>query len=189
VVEAAEEDFQKRVKQTQIWYAEAYQELTAHREQVSQSWTELLLKQSDMEKAQEEATQRIAVEEALLTERRIALDAHEEDLAAREQALAAKLRSKDEEIEKLAARRTQELEQKHKEALEALTADHAGKLKEAVNAVEAAEAAKIELGDKVKRLEVDLEELGKELSTLKGDREKTLHTLAEMQVAMSDKTK
>jgi hypothetical protein len=36
---------------------------------------------------------------------------------------------------------------------------------------------------------VDLEEHGNELSTLKGDREKTLHTLAEMQVAMSDKTK
>jgi septal ring factor EnvC (AmiA/AmiB activator) len=41
----------------------------------------------------------------------------------------------------------------------------------------------------VKKLEADLEEHGKELSTLKGDREKTLHTLAEMQVAMSDKTK
>jgi lantibiotic modifying enzyme len=31
IVEAAEADFQKHIKQTQVWYAEAYQELTAHR--------------------------------------------------------------------------------------------------------------------------------------------------------------
>src|SRR3990170_8181624 len=106
----------------------------------------------------------------------------------REKALAAKLRGKDEEIEKLVTRRTQELEQKHKEALEALTVDHAGKLKETINAATAAEATKNELSDKVKKLEADLEERNKELLTLKGDREKTLHSLAEMQVAVSDKT-
>jgi hypothetical protein len=54
--------------------------------------------------------QRAAAEEARLTECRIGLDAHEEDLAAREEALAAKLRRKDEEIKKLVAQRTQELE-------------------------------------------------------------------------------
>src|SRR3990170_2593723 len=107
----------------------------------------------------------------------------------REKALAAKLRGKDEEIEKLVARRTQELEQKYKEALEALTVDHAGKLKETIDAATAAEAAKNELSNKVKKLEADLEERIKELSTLKGDREKTLHSLAEMQVAVSDKAK
>ena len=32
VVEAAEADFQKRVEETQVWYAEAFQELTAGRE-------------------------------------------------------------------------------------------------------------------------------------------------------------
>lgn len=38
-----------------------------------------------------------------MRERRILLDAQEEDLAAREEALAAKLHGKDEEIEKLVA--------------------------------------------------------------------------------------
>ena len=82
VVEAAEGDFQKRVEQMRVWYTEALQELTASREQVSQGWTDLLLRQSDMEKVQEEATQRIAAEDALLMERRIGIDAHEEDLTA-----------------------------------------------------------------------------------------------------------
>ena len=58
------------------------------------------------------------------------LDAHEEDLAAREEALAAKLHGKDEEIEKLVVQRTQELEQRHKEALNAQAQVQAGKVKE-----------------------------------------------------------
>jgi hypothetical protein len=62
-------------------------------------------------------------------------------------------------------------------------------LKEAINAVEAAEAAKNELGDRVKRLEADLVDHCKELSSLKADREKTLYSLAEMQTTISDKTK
>lgn len=103
VVEATEADFQKSVEETQVWYAEAFQELTADREQLNQSWSEFLLKQSDAEKAQEEAAQQAAAEEARLTKRRVGLDAYEEDLAAREEALAAKLRGKDEEIEKLVA--------------------------------------------------------------------------------------
>lgn len=41
----------------------------------------------------------------------------------------------------------------------------------------------------MKRLEADLEGHGKEISTLKADREKTLYSLAEMQTAISDKTK
>lgn len=146
------------------------------------------MKQSDIEKAQEDATQQATAEEARLTGRRVGLDAHEEDLAAREKALANRLRGKDEEVDKLVAQRTQELEQKHKEALEALAADHVGKLKEAVDAAGAAEAAKNELEQKVKKLEVDFEDHDK-LSTLKAEREKTLYSLAEMQTAMSDKIK
>jgi DNA repair exonuclease SbcCD ATPase subunit len=124
-----------------------------------------------------------------LTQRRVGLDAYAEDLAAREAALAAKLRSKDEELEKLVAQRTQELEQKHKEALEAHITDHASKLKEAVDAAEAAEAAKNKLAGKVEELEADLEKHGKEISTLKADREKTLHSLAEMHTTISGKIK
>ena len=133
VVEAAKADLQKCVEQMQVWFAEAWQELKMGREQLSQSWDELLLKQSDIEKAQEEAAQQAAAEDARLRERCVGLDAHEEDLAAREEALAAKLRGKDQEIENLVMQRTQELEQEHKKTLEALVLDHTDKLKKAIN--------------------------------------------------------
>ena len=81
------------------------------------------------------------------------------------------------------------MEQEHKKALDALVLDHAGKLKEAVDTTETAKAAKRKLADKVKKLEADLAEDGKDLSTLKDDREKTLYSLAEMQTTISDKTK
>lgn len=45
----------------------------------------------------------MAAEEAALNMQKIGLDAHEEDLTTREAALAAKLGSKDEEIESLVA--------------------------------------------------------------------------------------
>lgn len=173
----------------QAWFAEAFQELKTGQEQVNQSWNDLLLKQSDVERAQEEAKQQAAAEEARLRELRVGLEAHDDDLTAREKALADKLRAKDEEIDKLVAQWAQELEQKHKETLEALTTNHVGKLKEAIDAAETAEDAKNLLEEKVKRLETDLEGHGKELSTLKTEREKTLHSLMEMQVAISDKTK
>jgi hypothetical protein len=57
VVEATEANFQKRVEETQIWYAEALQELATGREQLSTEWNDLLLAKSDAEKAQEEAAQ------------------------------------------------------------------------------------------------------------------------------------
>jgi hypothetical protein len=134
----AEADFQKRIEQTQIWFAEARQELKNSQEQLSEHWNEHLLKQSDVEKAQEEAAVQAAKDDANLRECRILLDAQEEDLAAREEVLTTKLRGKDEEIEKLVAQRTQELEQRHKDILDTQVLDHAGKLKEAVDAAEAA---------------------------------------------------
>ena len=79
--------------------------------------------------------------------------------------------------------------QKHQEALDALALDHAGKLKEAVDRAVAAEATRIELAGKVEKLEADLVDLTKEISTLKDDREKALYDLAEMQTTISDKTK
>ena len=92
--------------------------------------------------------------------------------------LAAKLRSKDEEIEKLVTQQTQELEQKHKDALDTLVLDHAGKLKEVVDAAEAAEAANSKLAGKVEELGPELEKHSKEVATLKSDRDKTIDTLA-----------
>ena len=131
---------------------EARQDLKTSQEQLSHRWNELLLKQSNIEKSQEEAAARTTKEDGELRERCISLDAQEEDLAAPEEALAAMLHGKDEEIGKIVAQRTHELEQKHKDALAALVLDHAGKLKEAVDAAEAAEAAKNELASKVEEL-------------------------------------
>ena len=87
------------------------------------------------------------------------------------------LRAKDEEIERLIVQRTQDLSHKHEEALDALALDHAGKLKDAVDRAEAAEATRAELASKVEKLEVNLAELTKEISTLKDDREKALYDL------------
>lgn len=113
----------------------------------------------------------MAAEDAELKKRKIGLDAPEEDLAAREEVLAAKPRGKDEEVEKLVMQRTLELEQKHKEVLEAQATEHAGKFKEAVNAAKAAKAVKNELAIKVKELKADLDASSKEISAFKADKE------------------
>ena len=189
VIETAEGDFQQRVEETRAWYNGALQELNAYREQLTEERNELLLKQSDIEKMQEEAAQQATAVEALLTERRIGLDAHEEDLVAHEEALAAKLRSKDKELEGLVARWVQELEQQHIEALRAITEDHAGKLKEAIDTVGAAEAAKSLLEEKAKQLEATLEDHGKKVSALEAERDKALHSLMEAQVAAFEKAR
>ena len=60
-----------------------------------------------------------AAAEAVRNQHQAALDSQEEDLTVREAKLAAALRGKDEELEALVTRRTRELEQRHKEALDA----------------------------------------------------------------------
>nr|XP_040258271.1 uncharacterized protein LOC109754103 [Aegilops tauschii subsp. strangulata] len=92
----------------------------------------------------------------------------EEDLVAREQVLAAMLRGKEEEIGKIVAQRTQELEQRHKDTLDALALDNAGK---------------------VVKLELEREELKKEVSELTEERDTANHTLADSQVTVSDQIK
>ena len=58
--------------------------------------------------------------EAARIQHEAALKTQEEDLAAREEKLAATLRGKDEEVDKLVLKWTQELERRHDEALDAL---------------------------------------------------------------------
>lgn len=108
-------------------------------------------------------------------------DAHDEELAAHEDALATKLCEKDEEIQALLAQQSQELEQKHKEAIESQAVNHASKIQEAGNAVEGAEGAKTKLEGKVKKLEEEIAFNNKEVLAVKADREKTTHTLVELQ--------
>nr|XP_040256230.1 uncharacterized protein LOC120973962 [Aegilops tauschii subsp. strangulata] len=87
---------------------------------------------------------------------------------AQMQALAATLRCKDEEVEKLVAQRTQELEQKRKDTLDALALDHIGK---------------------VEKLELEREELKKEISRMTEERDTANRPLADSQLTISDKTK
>ena len=82
--------------------------------------------------------------------------------------LAATLHGKDEEIEKIIVQQTQELEQRHKEALDALALDHAGK---------------------VEKLDPEREELKKKVLELTEERDTTNCTLADSQVAIFDKAK
>nr|XP_040243866.1 uncharacterized protein LOC120963320 [Aegilops tauschii subsp. strangulata] len=80
--------------------------------------------------AQEAAKQQAAQDEAARHQHQAALNSQEEDIAAREGKLAATLRGKDGEVEKLVMQRTQELEQRHEEVLNAQPLVHAGKVKE-----------------------------------------------------------
>lgn len=51
----AEEDFRKRVTEAQAWFHQAHEELKAAQGQLTERELELLLKQTDIEKAQEVA--------------------------------------------------------------------------------------------------------------------------------------
>nr|XP_020167124.1 fibrous sheath CABYR-binding protein-like [Aegilops tauschii subsp. strangulata] len=110
--------------------------------------------QADIKKAQEAAKEQVAKDKAARQQQQALLDTQEEDL--------------DEEIGKIVAQRTQELEQKHKDALDALALDQAGK---------------------VEKLELEREGLKKEISELTGERDTANRTLADLQVTISDKTK
>ena len=101
-----EADFEERVAQTQVWFGEARDELRAAQGELDERKRELILKQADIEKAQEAAKEQAAKDEAGRRQQQALLDTQEEDLVAREQALAATLRGKDEEIEKLVAQWT-----------------------------------------------------------------------------------
>ena len=59
------------------------------------------MKLADVEKAQETAKNLAAAAEAARTQHEAALNSQEEDLAKREADLDAKLRTKDDEVEKL----------------------------------------------------------------------------------------
>jgi chromosome segregation ATPase len=134
---------------------------------------------TEIEEQQEEAAQRLSTREGQLVQRKVNLDGHEEDLAKREEALAETLRLKDEEVARLVTECTQGQEQKHKDEIEALARDYADKLKQATDAAGAAETARKELEEKVAKLEADLEANGKELSTLRSEREDSLRPVGD----------
>ena len=118
-MDQAEVDFKARIAEMQTWFHQTREEQRAFQEELAKRNVELTMKMADIEKAQEEAVNLAAAAEAVRNQHQAALDSQEEDLTAREAKLAATLRGKDEELESLDARRTRELEQRHKEALDA----------------------------------------------------------------------
>ena len=126
----AEAYLKERVAEAQTWFCQAHEELRAAQDQLAERQQELLLKQADIQKAQEAAREQDAKDKAARHQHQVELNSQEEDLAAHEERLATTLRGKDEEVEKLVVQRTHELEQRHKEALDAQALAHAGRVKE-----------------------------------------------------------
>jgi chromosome segregation ATPase len=148
--------------------------------------------QSRILKDQEEklaaSKKEVATLNGKLTERAAQLDARDKDLAAREGALAATLRAKDEEIETLLKQWTRELEDGHKKSIETQALENAAKLKEASDRAATAASTKTELESQVTKLKEDLAGSGKEIEALKGEALKAARTLGDLQTQLSSKS-
>nr|XP_040249616.1 axoneme-associated protein mst101(2)-like [Aegilops tauschii subsp. strangulata] len=118
-VDKAEEYLKVRVAEAQTWFHQASEDLKAAQGELAKHDVELTMKLADIEKTQETVEGLAAAAEAARTQHQAALNSQEEDIAKREAGLDAKLRAKDEEVEKLVVQRTRELEQGHREALDA----------------------------------------------------------------------
>lgn len=187
LVEGGRQELLQRADEAQSWYAERVQEINDQHAELAPDKNAFILEKAEFEMAQEAAAKEAEATDRALTERKVNLDAHEEDLAAREASLAATLKAKDDEVQALIAKQTQELEQAHKEILAAQVQEHAAKLKESADAVAAATTAKTDLEAKVRKLEEDLAGGYKEIATLKDVAQKVTHTLGELQTRLSSK--
>ena len=119
-VDKAEADLKVRVAEAQTWFCQAGEELKAAQGELAKRDVELTMKLADIEKAQETTKKLEDEAEAVRSQHKATLKTQEEDLAEREERLAAMLRGKDEELDKLVLQWTQELERRHQEALNAL---------------------------------------------------------------------
>ena len=106
MVDKAEADLKARVAEAQTCFHQASEELKAAQGELAKRDVELTMKLADIEKAQETAEGLAAAAKAARTQHQAALNSQEEDLAAREEKLAATLWGKDEEVEKLIVQRT-----------------------------------------------------------------------------------
>nr|XP_040249565.1 golgin subfamily A member 6-like protein 7 [Aegilops tauschii subsp. strangulata] len=93
----AEADLEERVAETQVWFREAHEEPRAAQGELVERKQELILKQTDVKKAQEVAKEQATKDKAAWQQHQALLNSQEEELAAREEALAATFRGKDEE--------------------------------------------------------------------------------------------
>ncbi|XP_040260578.1 uncharacterized protein [Aegilops tauschii subsp. strangulata] len=102
-----------------------------------------------------------------LTEHEVLLNAKEKDILAREEALAAILHGKDNELEALVQECTKDLEDGHEKAIDLQIQDSVAKLKEVDDNLAATSNAKANLEAQVEKLEEDLAGSKKETKALK----------------------
>ena len=110
-VKMAEQELLQRVDEAQVWHAEKLADLKSREAVLAAAKEAFILEKAAADMAQVEAAKKAEQIDGELVQRKIQLDSHEEDLAARETALADTLRAKDEEIQSLLAKRTEELKQ------------------------------------------------------------------------------
>ena len=101
VAHKVEADLAERVAEAQAWFRQACEELKTAQDLLAERKLELVMKQADIEKAQEAAKEQAAKDEAARHQHQAELNSQEEDLAAREENLTATLHDKDEEVQEL----------------------------------------------------------------------------------------
>nr|XP_020165220.1 translation initiation factor IF-2-like [Aegilops tauschii subsp. strangulata] len=106
VEDKGEADLEERVAEAQARFRQAHKDLKSTQDVLAERNLELVMKQADIEKAQELVEQQAAQAEAARHQQQAALNSQEEDLAAREEKLVATLHGKDGEVEKLLVQRT-----------------------------------------------------------------------------------
>ena len=186
-IEMAEQEFLQRADEAQAWYADKVLDIRSREAELAAAREAFILERAAAEMKQEAAAKENADFNGKLIQRKVELDSREDDLVDREQKLADKLKAKDDEIQELITKQAQELEGIHRETIQALVVEHAGKLKEAVEAAEAAKSVKTNLDARVKELEEKLAASSSEIHVLKESAQKAAYTLGELQSSLSSK--
>ena len=78
-------DIEKRAEELQGLRKEALRSLAEEREQVAEERKAFLLEKAEVEEQQRLAAEKLSAQEGELAQRKVNLDRHEEELAAREQ--------------------------------------------------------------------------------------------------------
>lgn len=103
-VEITKQELLLRADKALVWYAKKLQDIKNHEAQLAADKESFVLEAAVAEMAQAEAAKKAAAADSELTQCKVNLDVHEEELAAREEKLAATLHAKDEEIQALLAK-------------------------------------------------------------------------------------
>ncbi|XP_044332046.1 uncharacterized protein [Triticum aestivum] len=133
------------------------------------------------------ATERVRTHDAMLKEHETLPNTQAKDLASREQALAAAICAKDNELESLVQQHTKHLEDSHKRAINLQAHDAAAKLKEISNNLAATSAIKTELETHAGKLEEEVAGKKKKIEALREEARKTSSMLEGLQSHLTSK--